>query len=65
MSTQNEIGLDPNNTPNQNWVKKLDSRSMAFNLNSVKASNNDRRIIIPNNRIDHCQFRTIAYKNPS
>ena len=45
MSTENEIVFDSVNTPNQNWVKKLDTRSMDFNVNSFKAPKNDKRII--------------------
>ena len=45
MSTENEIIFDQVNTSNQNWVRKLDSRSMDSNLNSFKAPKNDKKLV--------------------
>ena len=45
MAISKDIIFEPAYTPNQNWVKELDSRHMDSTLNSFMAPKNDNRVI--------------------
>ena len=45
MPLKDEIIFEPTITPNQNWVKELDSRHMDSSFGSFRAPKNDKRLI--------------------
>ena len=45
MAVKEEIIFEPAQTPNQNWIKELDSRHMDSSFNSFRAPKNDTRVI--------------------
>ena len=45
MTTKDDIVFKPAYTPNQNWVKELDTRHMDSSLSAFKAPKDDKRVI--------------------
>ena len=45
MNLKEDIVFKPASTPNQNWVKELDSRHMDSSLSAFKVSKDDKRVI--------------------
>ena len=45
MKSEDNIIFEPISTPNQNWVKELDSRHMDSSLSAFKVPEKDQRVI--------------------
>ena len=45
MESKDDIVFKPNFTPNQNWVKELDSRHMDSSLSAFRVPKDDKRVI--------------------
>ena len=45
MENEEAVIFKPAHTPNQNWVKELDPRHMDSTLSTLKAPENDNRVV--------------------